>query len=164
MNVSPTTMRRRRAAMRLQRQRGVAAVEFALFAPLLLTLVIGIAQFGWMFGNYVMVANAASSGARYFASQRGTANPYSATQTQVGTSAALLTTSKLTIATSVNGAACSSDSSCAADLTSAGGTSAVGTATVTVSYTFVPLFKGTLSRLYTMIPTSLSASAVERVQ
>jgi Flp pilus assembly protein TadG len=164
MKASTTTMRRPRAAMRLKKQRGVAVVEFALFAPLLMLLVIGIAQFGWMFSNYVMVANAASSGARYFASQRGTTNPYSSTQTQVGTSAALLTTSKLTIATSVNGAACTSDSSCAADLTSAGGTSAVGTATVTVSYTFVPIFKGSLSRLYTMMPTSLSASAVERVQ
>jgi Flp pilus assembly protein TadG len=164
MKASTTTMRRPRAAMRLKKQRGVAVVEFALFAPLLMLLVIGIAQFGWMFSNYVMVANAASSGARYFASQRGTTNPYSSTQTQVGMSAALLTTSKLTIATSVNGAVCTSDSSCAADLTSAGGTSAVGTATVTVSYTFVPIFKGSLSRLYTMMPTSLSASAVERVQ
>jgi Flp pilus assembly protein TadG len=164
MNASRTTMHRRRAAMRLKKQQGVAVVEFALFAPLLLTIAIGVAQFGWMFSNYVMVTNAASSGARYFASQRGTTNPYSSTQTQVGASAALLTTSKLTIATSVNGAVCSSDSSCAADLNSAGGASAVGTATVTVSYTFVPLFKGTLSRLYAMMPTSLSASAVERVQ
>jgi Flp pilus assembly protein TadG len=164
MKASTTVMRRRREAMRRKQQRGVAAVEFALFAPLLMVIVIGIAQFGWMFSNYVMVANAASSGARYFAAQRGTTNPFSSTQTQVGASAALLTTSKLTIAAAVNGAACSSDSSCAADLTSAGGTSAVGTATVTVSYTFVPLFKGSLSRLYTMMPTSLSASAVERVQ
>ena len=164
MNASRTTMRGRRGALKLKKQRGVAVVEFALFAPLLMTIVIGVAQFGWMFSNYLMVANAASSGARYFAAQRGTTNPYSATQTQVGASAALLTTSKLTIATSVNGAACSSDSSCAADLTSAGGTSAVGTATVTVSYTFAPLFKGSLSRLYTLMPSSLSASAVERVQ
>ncbi|NML32517.1 TadE/TadG family type IV pilus assembly protein [Paraburkholderia antibiotica] len=155
---------RARMATRLRRQRGVAAVEFALVAPMLLLIAIGVAQFGWLLGNYVMVANAASAGARYFASQRGTSTPYSTTQSQVSTSAALLNTSNLSIATAVNGVACSSDSSCATSLTSAGGTPAIGTATVTVTYTFAPLFKGSLSGLYAMMPTALNASAVERVQ
>jgi Flp pilus assembly protein TadG len=151
--------------MTIKKQKGAAAVEFALVAPVLLLIVLGVAQFGWLLGNYLMVANAASSGARYFASQRGTANPYSATQTQVQTSAGTLSSANLTIATSVNGATCTSDSTCASDLTSAGGTSSVGTASVTVTYTkFSPLFKGSLSGLYAMMPTSLVATAVERVQ
>jgi Flp pilus assembly protein TadG len=147
-----------------KQQQGVAAVEFALVAPLLLLVLLGLAQFGWLLGNYVMVVNAASSGARYFASQRGTSTPYSSTQSQVSTSAALLNTSNLSVAMSVNGVACSTDSSCATELTSAGGTSAVGTASVSVTYTFAPLFKGGLSGLYAMMPGSLNASAVERVQ
>ncbi|NIF53394.1 TadE/TadG family type IV pilus assembly protein [Burkholderia sp. Ax-1724] len=155
---------RLRGASALKKQQGVAAVEFALLAPVLLLIVLGVAQFGWLLGNYMMVANAASAGARYFASQRGTTSPYTATQTQVNASASLLKTSNLSIAASVNGTACTSDSACASGLTSAGGTSAVGTATVTVSYTFVPIFKGSLSGLYAMMPTTLNASAVERVQ
>jgi Flp pilus assembly protein TadG len=150
--------------MTLKKQKGVAAVEFALLIPLLLLIVVGVAQFGWLYGNYVMVANAASAGARYFASQRGTTSPYSATQTQVQTSAALLNTANLSIATAVNGTACTSDSGCATGLTSAGGTSAVGTASVTVTYSFSPLFKGQLSGLYAMMPTKLNVTAAERVQ
>jgi Flp pilus assembly protein TadG len=152
------------AAMMKKKQKGVAAVEFAILAPLLLLIVLGVAQFGWMFGNYMMVANAASAGARYFASQRGASSPYTATQGQVQLSAGILNTAKLSIAMSVNGSACTNDSGCASGLNSAGGTGAVGTAAVTVIYTFSPLFTGRLSGLYSMMPTALNATAVERVQ
>jgi hypothetical protein len=103
--------RSRKATLR-HRQSGIAAVEFALLAPPLLVIVLGIAQFGWLMANYVMVTNAASSAARYFASQRGTATPYTSTKTQVVTSAAYLATGNLSITTYVNGTQCTSDSDC----------------------------------------------------
>ncbi|MGF6726261.1 Flp pilus assembly protein TadG [Paraburkholderia sp. GAS41] len=150
---------RSRQATSRRRQRGIAAVEFALLAPPLLVIVLGIAQFGWLLGNYVMVANAASSGARYFAGQRGSATPYTATQAQVATSAAYLT-GTLTLTTYVNGTQCTSDTDCATDLASA----ANAPTTVTVTYSsFSPLFKGKLAGLVGM-PTSLSATMIERVQ
>jgi Flp pilus assembly protein TadG len=151
--------------MTLKKQKGIAAVELAITLPVLLLIVLGLAQFGWLFSNYVMVSNAASAGARYFAAQRGTATPYSGTQTQVQTSASLLTSSNLSIAAAVNGGNCTSDSACAADLTSAASGATVSTATVTVTYSgFSPVFKGSLSGLYALMPSTLAATAVERVQ
>jgi Flp pilus assembly protein TadG len=43
---------------------GQSMVEFVLVAPVLLTVVIGLVQFGIMFQNYVEVAAAARAGAR----------------------------------------------------------------------------------------------------
>jgi Flp pilus assembly protein TadG len=149
-----------RPALAARRQRGIAAIEFALLAPPLLAIALGMAQFGWLLSNYVMVANAASSAARYFAAQRGTTTPYSATKTQVNTSASYLSTGNLSITTYVNGTQCTSDSNCATALSSATG----DPATVTVTYSsFSPLFKGTLAGLVGM-PTSLNSTMVERVQ
>ena len=152
----------RKAGMpnRRKRQSGVAAVEFALLAPPLLVIVLGIAQFGWLLGNYVMVSNAASSGARYFAAQRGSSTPYSSTKTQVNASSAYLNSSDLSITTYVNGTQCTSDSDCQTALSAA----ATDPATVTVSYSpFSPIFKGTLAGLVGM-PSSLNSTVVERVQ
>lgn len=153
------------ATMTLKKQKGIAAVEFAILAPVLLLIALGLVQFGWLLSNYVMVANAASAGARYFASQRGTTSPYSGTQTQVQTSAAGLSTGNLSITATVNGGNCTSDTACAADLTSAASGAAVATAAVSVTYSnFSPLFKGALSGLYSIMPSALNATAVERVQ
>ncbi|MGF6571991.1 Flp pilus assembly protein TadG [Paraburkholderia sp. GAS333] len=151
--------------MTLKKQKGIAAVELAITLPVLLLIVLGLAQFGWMLSNYMMVSNAASAGARYFAAQRGTTNPYTGTQAQVQTSAAVLNSSNLSITASVNGGNCTSDAACAADLTSAASGAAVANAVVTVTYSnFSPLFKGSLSGLYSMMPSALVATAVERVQ
>jgi TadE-like protein len=46
------------------RQRGVAAVEFALVLPLFLTLVLGAIDWGWFFFIDQIVTNAAREGAR----------------------------------------------------------------------------------------------------
>jgi Flp pilus assembly protein TadG len=45
-------------------QRGAAAVEFALIVPVLIVLVFGIADFGLMFNNQSVVANASRDAAR----------------------------------------------------------------------------------------------------
>ncbi|MDH3500753.1 MAG: pilus assembly protein, partial [Acidimicrobiia bacterium] len=49
-------------------QRGIALVEFALILPLLLSLVVGIAEFGLAFKDFLSVSNAAREGARVAAS------------------------------------------------------------------------------------------------
>ncbi len=53
-----------RALLRLRR-RGVAAVEFALAAPILLLLVLAAVDFGWGFYDGLQVQGAASAGAQY---------------------------------------------------------------------------------------------------
>jgi Flp pilus assembly protein TadG len=150
--------------MKRKKQKGVAAVELALVTPFLLAIALGMIQFGWLLVNYVQVSGAASSGAIYFAGQRGTTSPYTGTETQVNDSASQLTLSKLSIATKVNGTACSSDASCATALANAMPTSStVSMATVTVTYAFTPLITGSIFGLAAM-PSSLSNTVSERVQ
>ena len=59
-------------------QRGAAAVEFALVTPLLLMLVLGILDFGWMIMKANLVNNAARDAARV-ASLAGTYDDIDAT-------------------------------------------------------------------------------------
>lgn len=46
---------------------GAAAVEFALVAVILISLLIGIVQFGFTFWEYIQVAHAAREGVRWAA-------------------------------------------------------------------------------------------------
>lgn len=50
--------------MRSTRDRGAAAVEFAIILPLLLILVAGIVDFGRLFYAEIIVSNAAREGVR----------------------------------------------------------------------------------------------------
>lgn len=49
---------------RLRDQRGAAAVEFALVLPILLLLVFGIIEFGFIFNRWITVTHAAREGVR----------------------------------------------------------------------------------------------------
>lgn len=69
MRTVPTWPTRRRGtpsrdARRWRRQRGAAAVEFALILPILLMLVFGIIDFGLYINAAAVVGNAAREGAR----------------------------------------------------------------------------------------------------
>jgi Flp pilus assembly protein TadG len=57
-------MTRRRHRIRLRSDRGQAAVEFALIAPILMVLLLGIVQAGIAFHNYLAVTDAARAAAR----------------------------------------------------------------------------------------------------
>jgi Flp pilus assembly protein TadG len=48
-----------------KRESGQALVEFAIILPLLLTIVCGILDFGWIYSNQYKIENAAYSGSRY---------------------------------------------------------------------------------------------------
>ena len=49
------------------KERGAAAVEFAIVVPLLLTLVFGIIEFGWAYGQLLDVRHGAREGSRLVA-------------------------------------------------------------------------------------------------
>ena len=49
----------------LRREEGAVLVEFAIIAPLLFVLLLGIIEFGIVFFSYNTIANAAREGARY---------------------------------------------------------------------------------------------------
>jgi Flp pilus assembly protein TadG len=55
---------------RLKREAGQAFVEFAIVLPLLVMLVMGIAQFGLAFHNYLAITDATRVGARAAAVKR----------------------------------------------------------------------------------------------
>jgi Flp pilus assembly protein TadG len=57
--MAPVTLRER-----LRSERGAELVEFALCLPLLLIVVLGILDFGFLFQRYEVVTNAAREGAR----------------------------------------------------------------------------------------------------
>ena len=48
-----------------RREHGQALVEFALVLPILLLLLCGIIDFGWLYYNQITLNNAAREGARY---------------------------------------------------------------------------------------------------
>jgi Flp pilus assembly protein TadG len=50
-----------------RRERGASAVEMALVAPFLLILLLGIIEFGFLFGEYNELRHAVREGARYAA-------------------------------------------------------------------------------------------------
>ena len=51
----------------MKSEKGQATVEFALILPILLLLLGGILNFGWVFGNKLLAQNAAREAARYTA-------------------------------------------------------------------------------------------------
>jgi Flp pilus assembly protein TadG len=52
------------AAMNYQNQKGQALVEFALVLPLLVMILAGLVDFGFLFYNKQVIANASREGAR----------------------------------------------------------------------------------------------------
>lgn len=57
-----------------RREAGAAAVEFALVAPLLIGLITGIVEFGFIWNKSATVDNVTTAAARQFASLNGSAS------------------------------------------------------------------------------------------
>lgn len=126
-------LRSARAAWRHRRpvfadRRGVSLVEFAIGAPVLMLIGLGMLKFGLAMSQYVMLTNAASSGATALALARGTTTSYAATITAITNAAPTLTAGSITTTVRVNGTTCATNTACAALLT------AGATAQVTTTY------------------------------
>jgi len=138
-------------------RRGVAALEFALVAPMLLLLIFGAAEIGIVLSQYETLTNTTIVGAMQFAFSAGVdSTPLTDATTSMTTAAPGLT--PLTITFSVNGTACTSNAACATAL--AGGT---GYVTVTASYSCVAINDIVVS--FDLLPgCALTSSQTERVQ
>jgi len=120
----------RRSGGLAQDRSGAAAVEFGLIAPILLVMLMAIIQFGLTLNNYLELTDAVRVAARNFAISGTSTTPMSSSTTAAQNSAANLTASSITLSYSVNGAACTSDSTCSTALAADAG----DTASVTGTY------------------------------
>lgn len=64
-------MTRDNGIRRIRRQDGVVAVEFAIIAPLVLLILVGVIQFGIVYSQYQVLQGAAREGARCASVQAG---------------------------------------------------------------------------------------------
>jgi Flp pilus assembly protein TadG len=122
------TIRRLKPLARvLPDRRGVTILEFAIAAPVMLTLAIGTFKFGTAMMHQVVLTNAAAQGATALALSRGTTTPYTTTTTAINNAASsTLTTASITTTVTINGTACSTNTACSALMT-AGVTAVVRT-------------------------------------
>ena len=108
-----------------QRQHGIATVEFMLVASVLIVLMFGIVQFGWLLNNYAKIANATASATQFFASRVGSPTAKAETWTNfydsMGGMDNVITRANLSMVTSVAGVACTDATSptCGEALTTA---------------------------------------------
>jgi Flp pilus assembly protein TadG len=140
--------------LRRKDRRGVAALEFALIAPALFTVVFVGAEFAMVLNEYLTLTNAAIVGASQFAFSAGVdGTPYTDAVNAVKAAATTLT--PLTITLSVSGAACATDAACEAAL--AGG---VGYVTVKATYSCAAT-----NLILNLLPDcTLTSQETERVQ
>ena len=104
---------------RAHNERGAAAVEFALVAPLLLLMVLGIAEFGRAYHVQTTVSQAAREGVRVMALENNRDKAVTATKAAAPTLDPPLTDSQISV----------SPTNCVAS-----GTTPAATATVEVTY------------------------------
>ena len=95
---------------------GVSAIEFAIISPVLLTIVLGVFQFGIAMNQYLNLTNAAAQGALTLALSRGTTTPYTSTTAAITAAAPNLAAAQTTITVRINGVACTNDATCSAAL------------------------------------------------
>jgi hypothetical protein len=81
----------------LRKQNGQSMVEFALVAPVLLMLVLGIIQFGIVLNNYMALTDAVRAGSRQAAVGRTAADPIGETVDRVRGAAGHLDQSELDV-------------------------------------------------------------------
>jgi Flp pilus assembly protein TadG len=111
----------------LKNNEGVTAIEFAIISPVMLTLLIGIFQFGVAMNHQLNLTNAVAQGALTIALSRGTTTPYTSATAAIASAAPNLAAAHTTITVRINGTACTSDVTCSAAMVA--GQSAVVRAT-----------------------------------
>jgi Flp pilus assembly protein TadG len=90
-------MRNRLRTARLRDERGASAVEFAFILPLLIVLVLGIAEFGHAFQVSGTLSAAAREGVRVMALQNNPAAARAAVRTAAPTLVPAVTDAQITI-------------------------------------------------------------------
>jgi Flp pilus assembly protein TadG len=88
---------RRAIRTALRENRGSALIETALSAPLLLTMVMAIAQFGVAYNNNIVLAEATRAGARQLSVGRGAVSACAPAYTKAQNAATNLKTASLTL-------------------------------------------------------------------
>lgn len=135
---------------RLRRPAGAELIEFALVLPMLLLVIVGIFDFGFMFRDFGVITNAAREGARI-----GVLTGYSTTdvQTRAGTyiTAAGLDATQATTAVAIEDLA-------------VGGTATVKVVRVTVTYPHSFSFLGPIASLVGGSFGSVSLRAVSTMR
>jgi Flp pilus assembly protein TadG len=81
----------------LRRESGQALVEFTLLIPVILFVLMAIAQFGSLYNHYVSITDATRAGARMAAVSRSATDPTAAAIQAVRDSAHTLDQTKLTV-------------------------------------------------------------------
>jgi Flp pilus assembly protein TadG len=93
----------RRRELPLRSETGQAATEMALVLPILAAILLGIAQFGILFNNYITLTDATRTGARKAAVSRFTGDQGAAAKAAVRAAASNLTATDLKVSvTSTN--------------------------------------------------------------
>ncbi len=153
-----------RSGRALNEERGQSLVETALLFPMLLVMLLGIVDFGWIAYNYIELTNAANAGVHYAVQNTTTATQTSSIQAAMNTDAANMTS----ISPAVSLACVCSDSSkknsdgSTPSCTKYDGCSAparlIDTVTVTATKTVSPLIK------WPGIPNSVKLTSVAAMQ
>lgn len=89
-----------RTTNRLRRENGQALVEFTLLIPVILFVIMAIAQFGDLYNHYVSITDATRAGARMAAVSRTATDPSGTAVQAVRDSAKNLDQTKLTVTVS----------------------------------------------------------------
>jgi Flp pilus assembly protein TadG len=101
---SATGARLRSGGRARSAERGQSLVEFAIMLPVMLTIMVGIAEYGIVFNNYLMLTDAVRVGARQLATVRGqSTNPCLTAVTKVRASAFNLTSNNVGVTVVING-------------------------------------------------------------
>ncbi len=98
--------------LRARGQRGGSLIEFTLVMPLLLLVSTGMAAFGFVLHNELVLTNAVNTGAQQLAFSRGQTTDPCATAYAAISSAAPSLTSGLSLSFVINGVSYSSTTSC----------------------------------------------------
>lgn len=108
--------RRTDLSLLLRNEDGASVLEFAIVAPAVVLIGLGMLKFGVAMANYLVLTNSAAQGALTLALSRGTSTPYTTTTTAITNAAPSLTSGQITTVVKINDVACSTDAGCSSAL------------------------------------------------
>lgn len=150
----------------LKWQHGIVSVEFAIMATLLVYLLFGILQFGWLLHNYIVIENAIGAGARFFSVQIGKTDAKANTLNVINNAlpgSIQFTSGEMKTYTQTKGSTTPSecsDPNCGTALSDAPG----GAASVSLVYTVQPIFRIRLWGLDQLWPTTHNFAATVSIK